>query len=82
MTALRVSIAATAVSRWLPTSRRALSTGMLGSFMNVGGAIGAAATGALLTQVSWRWPFFTFAYMTGIAYLGALVTYQVGMMFV
>jgi ferrous iron transport protein B len=27
---------------------------------------------------SWRWPLFTFAYMTGLAYIGALVTYQVG----
>jgi len=30
---------------------------------------------------SWRWPLFTFAYMTTLAYLGALVTYQVGMLF-
>jgi ferrous iron transport protein B len=28
---------------------------------------------------SWRWPAFTFAYMTVLAYLGALVTYQAGM---
>ena len=28
---------------------------------------------------SWGWPTFTFAYMTGLAYLGALVTYQLGM---
>jgi ferrous iron transport protein B len=27
---------------------------------------------------SWAWPAFTFAYMTILAYLGALVTYQVG----
>jgi ferrous iron transport protein B len=26
---------------------------------------------------SWRWPAFTFAYMTTLAYVGALVTYQV-----
>jgi ferrous iron transport protein B len=25
---------------------------------------------------SWRWPLFTFAYMTALAYAGALVTYQ------
>jgi len=31
---------------------------------------------------SWRWPIFTFAYMTGLAYVAALVTYQVGMLFV
>lgn len=27
---------------------------------------------------SWRWPLFTFAYMTALAYLGALLTYQIG----
>jgi ferrous iron transport protein B len=27
---------------------------------------------------SWRWPIFTFAYMTVLAYFGALVVYQVG----
>ncbi len=26
---------------------------------------------------SWRWPLFTFSYMTALAYVGALVTYQV-----
>lgn len=29
---------------------------------------------------SWRWPIFTFAYMTGLAYVAALATYQIGMM--
>jgi len=27
---------------------------------------------------SWSWPAFTFVYMTVLAYIGALVTYQVG----
>jgi ferrous iron transport protein B len=27
---------------------------------------------------TWRWPAFTFAYMTVLAYLGALATYQLG----
>ncbi|XZE51477.1 ferrous iron transport protein B [Planctomycetaceae bacterium SH139] len=27
---------------------------------------------------SWRWPIVSFVYMTGLAYLGALVVYQVG----
>jgi ferrous iron transport protein B len=27
---------------------------------------------------SWRWPLFTFVYMTALAYAGALLTYQVG----
>lgn len=31
---------------------------------------------------SWRWPAFTFGYMTVLAYLGALVTYQTGMLFI
>jgi ferrous iron transport protein B len=30
---------------------------------------------------SWRWPLFTFTYMTVLAYLGALVVYQVGKLF-
>ncbi|NQV28358.1 MAG: ferrous iron transport protein B [Rhodopirellula sp.] len=29
---------------------------------------------------SWRWPIFTFAYMTSLAYVGALLTYQLGML--
>ena len=28
---------------------------------------------------SYRWPVFTFVYMTTLAYLGAMITYQVGM---
>ncbi len=31
---------------------------------------------------SWRWPLFTFAYMTALAYVGALVVYQVGSLFI
>jgi ferrous iron transport protein B len=27
---------------------------------------------------SWTWPAFTFLYMTALAYLGALITYQIG----
>jgi ferrous iron transport protein B len=27
---------------------------------------------------SWRWPVFTFVYMTALAYLGAMLVYQVG----
>jgi ferrous iron transport protein B len=30
---------------------------------------------------SWRWPAFTFAYMTALAYVGALLTYQIGSLF-
>ncbi len=39
-----------------------------------------AATLAVIRREtnSWRWPLFTFAYMTVLAYVGALITYQVG----
>jgi ferrous iron transport protein B len=39
-----------------------------------------AATLAVIRREtnSWRWPAFTFVYMTTLAYLGALLTYQVG----
>jgi ferrous iron transport protein B len=39
-----------------------------------------AATLAVIRREtnSWRWPAFTFAYMTALAYVGALLTYQVG----
>ena len=42
-----------------------------------------AATLAVIRREtgSWRWPLFTFAYMTTLAYIGAFVTYQVGMFF-
>ncbi|MBX9678002.1 MAG: ferrous iron transport protein B [Gemmataceae bacterium] len=30
---------------------------------------------------SWTWPAFTFAYMTVLAYVGALATYQIGRLF-
>ncbi len=43
-----------------------------------------AATLAVIKREtnSWRWPAFTFLYMTVLAYLGALSTYQIGMLFV
>ena len=31
---------------------------------------------------SWGWPVFTFAYMTVLAYVGALAVYQIGSLFV
>ena len=39
-----------------------------------------AATLAIIRRetASWRWPIFTFVYMTTLAYVGALLTYQVG----
>jgi ferrous iron transport protein B len=39
-----------------------------------------AATLAVIRREtnSWRWPVFTFAYMTVLAYVGAFLTYQIG----
>jgi ferrous iron transport protein B len=39
-----------------------------------------AATLAVIRREtnSWRWPAFTFGYMTMLAYFGAMITYQVG----
>jgi len=41
-----------------------------------------AATVAIIKREtnSWRWAVFAFAYMTVLAYGGALITYQVGML--
>jgi MFS family permease len=45
------------LGRWFPTSRRATATGILTSFMGVGGAIGALLSGIILASFSWRWMF-------------------------
>jgi ferrous iron transport protein B len=39
-----------------------------------------AATLAVMKRETntWRWPIFTFAYMTSLAYIAAMITYQVG----
>jgi ferrous iron transport protein B len=39
-----------------------------------------AATLAIIRREtnSWRWPAFTLVYMTVLAYVGALITYQAG----
>lgn len=49
------------LSRWYPVSRRAWVSGVLTSFMGVGGAVGAALTGTILVYVSWRWMFMLYA---------------------
>ena len=38
-----------------------------------------ATLGAIRREThTWRWPVFTFVYMTVLAYVGAFVVYQVG----
>jgi len=56
------------ISKWLPAAKRGLATGALGAFMSVGGAIGGARTGLLVTggnsflpAMTWRQIFALFA---------------------
>lgn len=54
--------AATSAFRdWLPPTQRAFASGLLTSFMSIGGALGAWLTGELLSLAGWRWLFFLFA---------------------
>jgi ACS family glucarate transporter-like MFS transporter len=49
------------LARWFPSTRRALVSGVLGSFMGIGGALGLALTGTLLGLGDWRWVFVAYA---------------------
>lgn len=44
---------ANTIARWVPTSRRAVASGALTSFMSIGGALGAALTGILISGITW-----------------------------
>jgi len=54
--------AAASLGKWFPSTRRAWVSGILGSFMGVGGALGTFLTGWLLLAVSWRWIFVVYAW--------------------
>lgn len=45
------------LGRWFPVAKRGMASGVLTSFMGVGGAIGAALSGVILEFASWRWMF-------------------------
>jgi ferrous iron transport protein B len=66
---------------WEDTTRPVFTTAVALSLM-VFYALCAqcAATLAVIRREtnSWRWPLFTFGYMTVLAYLGAFGTYQIG----
>lgn len=58
------------IAKWASISRRAVSSGLLGGFQSVGGALGSAMTGALLAGVlfdyefpamHWRWIYALYA---------------------
>ena len=42
------------LANWLPTSRRALASGLLGSFMSLGGALGSFLTGLAISGFTWE----------------------------
>ena len=42
------------LATWLPTSRRALASGLLGSFMSLGGALGSFLTGLAISGFTWE----------------------------
>ena len=71
-------------SRW-PDGRKVYNVPVALSIM-VFFALCAQCAATLMTikreTNSWRWPVFTFTYMTLLAYVAALITYQVGMMLV
>lgn len=58
---------ALSISKWHPQAERALASGILGSAMSVGAAIGAALTGELLHVLNWRIIFFLYA-LPGLAW--------------
>ena len=66
------------ISRWVATSRRAVSSGLLGGFQSVGGALGSAMTGALVSGfvfyyaffvIHWRWVYALYA-LPGLLWAG------------
>ncbi len=49
------------IRRWFPDTGRALASGALSSSMSLGGAVGVAVTGFLLTRLGWRATFLAFS---------------------
>ncbi len=65
--------AATAtIGKWFPVTGRAVASGSLASFMSIGGAVGIALTGVLVTRVGWR---ITFASYSVLGIVFAMVFY-------
>jgi len=55
------------LANWFPQNERGSAAGALGSFMGVGGAIGASLTGYLLLTYSWQ-SIFSFYTLLGIVW--------------
>lgn len=61
--------AASTLAAWFLSTRRAFVSGVLGSFMGIGGALGAALTGVLLGIIDWRWMFVLYS-LLGLFWAG------------
>ena len=62
--------AASSIRKWMPLTRRAFASGMLASFMSLGGALSAYVAGKLIGPLDWRWLFVLFS-LPGFAWAGA-----------
>ncbi|MBI3867690.1 MAG: MFS transporter [Verrucomicrobia bacterium] len=49
------------IAKWFPSTGRGFAVGAHGSFMSVGGAVGASLTGWLVSEVGWRWMFILYS---------------------
>ena len=49
------------IGKWFPDTGRAIANGALAGFMSLGGAIGVAVTGVLLTRLGWRVTFMAYS---------------------
>lgn len=55
------SCATKSISKWFPSTERGMTSGFLGSFMSVGGALAAITTGVLVRFLSWQWILLAYA---------------------
>ncbi len=62
--------AAGSIRQWMPTTRRAFASGMLASFMSLGGALSVYLAGKLSGHLDWRQLFIIFA-LPGLAWAAA-----------
>ena len=60
--------ATSTMAKWFPATQRGMASGLLTSFMSIGGAVGTAVTGYLLQWTSWH---IIFSLFTGLGIIWA-----------
>jgi sugar phosphate permease len=55
------------IGKWFPDTGRGVANGALAGFMSIGGAIGVALTGMLMTRMSWQVVFLAYS-LLGLAF--------------